>query len=196
MSQLNKCLVLNADYAPLSICSLARAMKKIGENESNPNKGYMVVEYNEGRCLVDSQGRQHQRPCVVRTIRYINKVHKKGIPYNTRNVFIRDNYTCQYCGRVFGPSGLTKDHVIPRCKWDNAKHGTPSKWTNIVAACFSCNNKKSDKTPEEVGLKLRRQPFKPGKDFKIVEGFNPYIPYPAQWTKYLASVLKNNPKEV
>lgn len=34
-------------------------------------------------------------------------------PYR-RNVFLRDEYSCVYCGQKFSPNELTLDHVIPQ----------------------------------------------------------------------------------
>lgn len=56
-------------------------------------------------------------------------------------VFIRDNFTCQYCGtRAEKPHA---DHVTPRSR------GGSDEIENLVTACPSCNLRKSDKTPEE-----------------------------------------------
>jgi 5-methylcytosine-specific restriction endonuclease McrA len=50
---------------------------------------------------------------------------------------------------------MTVDHIIPR----NRKG--EDTWENLVCACVRCNNKKGDRTPEEVGMELRRQPRRP-----------------------------------
>jgi 5-methylcytosine-specific restriction endonuclease McrA len=69
-----------------------------------------------------------------------------------REILRRDQYQCQYCG---SKKHLTIDHIIPRCK--GGKHS----WENVVIACSACNSRKGDKTPEQVGMKLKSQPKAP-----------------------------------
>jgi 5-methylcytosine-specific restriction endonuclease McrA len=71
---------------------------------------------------------------------------------NRQNILKRDNHTCQYCG---SKDFLTMDHVIPK-----SRQGRTS-WDNLVTACKYCNSKKGYMTPEEAGLVLVRQPFRP-----------------------------------
>jgi len=47
------------------------------------------------------------------------------------NVFRRDNYTCQYCGRNDIP--LTVDHII---RWENMGQ---THEDNLISACRKCN---------------------------------------------------------
>jgi 5-methylcytosine-specific restriction endonuclease McrA len=61
-------------------------------------------------------------------------VQPKARPAFTRfNVFLRDKWTCQYCGEKHKTHELTFDHVIPRCR------GGATTWENILTACESCN---------------------------------------------------------
>ncbi|MDP6102869.1 MAG: HNH endonuclease, partial [Dehalococcoidia bacterium] len=46
-----------------------------------------------------------------------------------KEVFLRDNYTCLYCGRE--TKQLTLDHVVPRYR------GGAHTWENVVSACIS-----------------------------------------------------------
>ena len=54
-----------------------------------------------------------------------------------------------------GPDALTIEHIVPRSK------GGISSWENCVLACFDCNRRKADRTPEQAGMKLRTKPRKP-----------------------------------
>ena len=36
-------------------------------------------------------------------------------------------------------------------------------WENLVAACKKCNQKKGDKTPEDVGMILKNNPKRPNR---------------------------------
>ena len=64
----------------------------------------------------------------------------------------RDKSTCQYCGST---KHLTLDHVIPTSK------GGKSSWDNVVTACEKCNNRKSDRTPQQAGMTLKTIPKVP-----------------------------------
>ncbi|MET1257115.1 HNH endonuclease [Aliikangiella maris] len=73
------------------------------------------------------------------------------------SLFQRDRHLCLYCGKKFGRSMLTRDHVIPRAR------GGEDTWANCVSACKACNNLKACQTPEEAGMKLLAVPFRPNK---------------------------------
>ena len=64
-------------------------------------------------------------------------------------------HRCQYCGDSFSDAELTLDHVVPRVS------GGKTSWTNVVAACGSCNRRKGGRTPEQAGLHLRTHPRRP-----------------------------------
>lgn len=53
-------------------------------------------------------------------------------------VFKRDNFTCQYCGRMAPDVVLQVDHIKPVAK------GGKNEMINLVTSCFDCNNGKSD----------------------------------------------------
>lgn len=75
--------------------------------------------------------------------------HRNSLRPTRLAIFKRDKMTCQYCGKK---SRITIDHVLPTSR------GGKNTWENMVAACFSCNNKKGGKTPDEAGLTLVRTP--------------------------------------
>jgi len=75
--------------------------------------------------------------------------------FSRRNVFARDKDTCQYCGKKGGYDEMNIDHITPRSK------GGKTEWLNVVLSCIPCNDKKSNKTLKQAGLKLKRQPFVP-----------------------------------
>ena len=75
--------------------------------------------------------------------------------FNRANIYLRDDYTCQYTGIKYPPSELTLDHVHPQSR------GGKSNWTNMVACHKDVNFKKADRTPKEAGLRLLREPYAP-----------------------------------
>jgi 5-methylcytosine-specific restriction endonuclease McrA len=95
-----------------------------------------------------------QVPRVVRLLRY-DRVPRRTVRFNRRNLFARDEHVCQYCGNDFPPSQLSFDHVVPRSR------GGKTTWENIVSCCFHCNSRKGGRTPNEARMKLIRTPKKP-----------------------------------
>ncbi len=139
-------LVLNTTFEPINICNLKRAIIMIFKNEAS------VLEYYE--TSIHSPSMEIQAPAVIKLKEYVKVPHKKVI-LTRKNILIRDKNTCQYCGKVFPPSELTIDHIIPRSK------GGQTKWDNVVACCKKCNSKKGQKTPWEAGMTLVRKPSAP-----------------------------------
>lgn len=84
-----------------------------------------------------------------------DRVPRREIRFSRRNVYLRDQNTCQYCGRIFREEELNLDHVVPR------DTGGKSNWENIVTACVRCNSRKANRLPEQAGMSLRRVPAKP-----------------------------------
>jgi len=93
-------------------------------------------------------------PAVVRLKKPVGSV-KRGVKFSRINVFTRDGFRCQYCGDKKRMSELNYDHVVPRDK------GGRTEWDNIVTACYPCNDRKRNRTPEQAGMKLARRPVKP-----------------------------------
>ncbi len=91
----------------------------------------------------------------VLLLRAYDRLPITEVKFNRENVFIRDNYTCQYTGKRCKPSELTLDHVIPR------ERGGRTTWENIVTCRRDINSLKANLLPHEAGLRLLRKPFKP-----------------------------------
>jgi 5-methylcytosine-specific restriction endonuclease McrA len=138
---MQKVLVLNASNEPLNLCDWHRAVRLICKGKAE------IVERN-GRLLAPG----FPMPRVIRLRSYVYRPFKALAP-NRENVIHRDRRTCQYCGRK--KKGLTLDHVLPRSR------GGRDTWTNLVAACHACNERKDDRTPEEAGMPLLSVPYKP-----------------------------------
>jgi 5-methylcytosine-specific restriction endonuclease McrA len=146
-------LVLNQDYSPITVCTVQRA--------------FLLVFLNKAELLETATSHMlrtvscaYPMPSVIRIFKYI-RVPYKSVVLTRNNIFKRDNFTCQYCD---AQTNLTLDHLIPVSK------GGKSSWTNLVTACRPCNARKGHFTPEQVGMKLKRKPYKPSflmflKDF-------------------------------
>jgi 5-methylcytosine-specific restriction endonuclease McrA len=119
------------------------------------------------------------------------------IRFNRLHVLARDGYTCQYCAARPLKDGkpdledLTIDHVIPRAQSRDGRVILPSgkvslvtTWENVVCACYACNLKKADRTPEQAGMKLARSPKAPS----VADVFRmslTRVVIPSEWSEYL-----------
>lgn len=103
---------------------------------------------------VKSVSRRVRLPAVIRLLRFVRNNHT-SVKFSRKNVFLRDDYTCQYCGKRLEPKYLTCDHIIPRSR------GGVTEWMNIVTSCIYCNLKKGDKLPEEGGMLPLKKPLRP-----------------------------------
>lgn len=139
-------LLLNQSYEPILTIGWKKAISMffLGKVE-------VVKEYERE---IHSKHLTIKIPAVVRLLNSFKR-YKKKVRFNRMNVIARDNRKCQYCGKSFFPGELTLDHVIPRAK------GGKTSWKNIVSCCSSCNVKKADRTPEEAGMRLIKQPITP-----------------------------------
>lgn len=140
-------LVLNADfrplsYYPLSLWSWQDAIKAIFLDRVN-----IVSLYDK---TVRSPTFEMRLPSVVSLKTFVQPPRYSA--FTRFNVFLRDRFTCQYCGKR---DDLTFDHVIPRSK------GGLTTWENIVAACACCNLRKSDRMPAEVRMFPACEPYQP-----------------------------------
>jgi 5-methylcytosine-specific restriction endonuclease McrA len=137
-------LVLNQNYEPLNVCNLRRAILLVYDGKAE------IIEAN-GR-VVKSATQAYPAPSVIRMVYLIRRPHPR-VKLTRREVFIRDGYTCQYCGRQ--AHDLTIDHVVPRSR------GGVHSWENLVSACKSCNHRKGGKLPAEARMALRKEPREP-----------------------------------
>ena len=97
----------------------------------------------------------YELPHVLMLTRYVHVPHKENIP-TRMNIFARDKWTCQYCGKgTKNKSSLTIDHVMPKSR------GGDSSWTNLTTACARCNTLKANKTPKECRMNLHKKPYRP-----------------------------------
>jgi 5-methylcytosine-specific restriction endonuclease McrA len=92
-----------------------------------------------------------------------------------REVFRRDNYTCQYCGKY--SLNLTIDHVIPR------HLGGRHIWSNVVTACASCNHRKGGRRLAEANMTLHHSPCEPPTSAIYV--FGRHLTDYAEWEPFL-----------
>ena len=161
-------LVLNQNYEPLNVCNVRRAIVLVIDGRAE-----VLEEYNGA---FRSASKAFPSPSVIRLV-YLIKRPRPRVKLTRREIFIRDDHTCQYCGKRSGD--LTIDHVIPRSR------GGQHTWQNLVTACKSCNHRKGGKTVAEARMQLKREPIepKPGIYYTIERRAEASI-HPA-WEKFL-----------
>ena len=150
---MNRVLLLNSENEPLRICTWKRALKLLINGKAQWAKSIQNIE---DYLSIDNT----QIPRVIR-LNYNVAVPYQELPFCRENILVRDEYTCQYCGKKFPANELTLDHVYPKSRLG------PDIWENIVACCKECNQYKADKTPKEAGMKLLRRPFRPKEYFEF-----------------------------
>ncbi|HVB13306.1 MAG TPA: HNH endonuclease [Candidatus Dormibacteraeota bacterium] len=141
-------LLLSASLQPLNVITRRRLVVLL-------TKERVAFMDDDVRAMVEeelAQRRLSDGVIVVRLLRNI-VVPRRMLRPNRRNLLLRDENSCQYCGLHAAPTELTIDHVIPV-----SRGGSPSGWTNQVVACKRCNGRKANHLPSEVNLRLRRAP--------------------------------------
>ena len=163
-------LVLNRLWQAVNVIAAKRAFSLLASGHAS-----VVYEENEDFQIFDMMDwvdfSQYNQPVsemkIVHTVRYsirvpkiillsiFDKVPKKELKLTRKNVFERDKYQCQYCGKRLPSEELNLDHVIPR------HYGGKTTWENIVCSCVKCNSRKANRLPHEASMRLTRKPSKP-----------------------------------
>ena len=102
----------------------------------------------------------HNFSCILYPGTQAVKESKLKMGRGYRGILERDEHICQYCGK----RGVTIDHVIPKSR------GGSNAPANLVAACYPCNQKKADRTPDEARMPLLR-PIRASR-WRLMEKFN------------------------
>lgn len=192
-------LVLNRNFAPVHVitaqrafCLLWKELAEILHVEDRTFRAYRFDDWCEESAiqqqLAEEAGQPlggdwittvHSRievPRIVRLLRY-DRIPRNSVKFNRRNVFLRDEFCCQYCGERFSTSKLSLDHVVPRSR------GGIESWENIVCACVRCNVRKGGRTPTEANMRLLREPKKPARSPLLVRQLRD--PRYASWKLFL-----------
>jgi 5-methylcytosine-specific restriction endonuclease McrA len=160
-------LVLNRLWQAVNVCSARRAFSLIYSGQAQvvdaQSGDYQTFDFEEWRDLsTDEPG-----PDLVHTLNFSIRVPKiivllvfdrlprKDVKLTRQNIFMRDQFHCQYCSKKFDRNDLNIDHVVPRSR------GGKTTWENIVCSCIRCNTKKGNRTPEQARMPLKRVPKAP-----------------------------------
>ena len=157
-------LVLNRNWQPVGVATVSRALVKVWNETAHivDPADYQLYDWSDWARqepqadeLFIKTGRGKLRVPEVLTLCRYDRMPASAVTFSRRNLFKRDRFTCQYCGRQPGADELTIDHVVPRAQ------GGHSAWDNCVLACVDCNHAKADRTPAGAGMRLRRDPVRP-----------------------------------
>jgi len=157
-----KCLLLNNAYEFLELITIRKAIKHI------------INEKVEVMHLWDEEDKFS--PATIRLKKYV-KPRLRNLKCTRENIFKRDGYRCQYC--KFAPANskeLEMEHIIP------SSLGGKTSFQNCVTACHSCNCHKANRTPDQVGFKLIKEPKIPKFSFEYLLRQGPYFP---DWDIYV-----------
>tara|TARA_B100000902_G_scaffold400035_1_gene474864 strand:- start:8616 stop:9158 length:543 start_codon:yes stop_codon:yes gene_type:complete len=140
-------LLLNADSQPFSLNPLSTLNWQDSIKYSFSDKFTVIKEYDNWD--IRSPSLTVAVPSIMALKKYIKP--QARVPRTRRNLWLRDQGCCQYCGVGLHYVHMTIDHVIPRSK------GGRSSWQNLVTSCQRCNYAKGSKTT----IKPRRRPIEP-----------------------------------
>ncbi len=157
-------LVLNRSWIPVHVATVRDALRLMFRDVARAvvPSTYEVLDFDSWATLRAESDEPSIRtvslnlrvPEVIQLWLYDGRPEREAV-FSRRNLFRRDNHTCQYCGTRPGSDALTIDHVLPRSR------GGRSTWENCVLACIDCNKRKRDRLPAEARIRLRTTPKKP-----------------------------------
>ena len=141
-------LLLNASLQPLNVISHRRLVVLLSKE-----RVAFLDDDAEMRAAAALAVRHIPDDVVI--VRLLRNIHvpRRVLRPNRRNLLLRDDSTCQYCGLTAPAAEMTVDHVVPV-----SRGGAPDTWENVVIACKRCNWRKADHLPAEVGMHLLRAP--------------------------------------
>ena len=157
-------LVLNADYRPLSYFPLSLWSWQDTVKAVFLNRVTVLSEYEH---KIRSPSFEMRLPSVIALKEFVLQSRR---PAFTRfNVFLRDRFSCQYCGKKFPTQELTFDHLVPRSR------GGTTNWKNVVTACSRCNLRKGNHLPESVKMYPKNKPRVPS-NYELQENGRAFPP--------------------
>ncbi|MDP0491466.1 MAG: HNH endonuclease [Verrucomicrobiota bacterium JB023] len=164
----NPVLVLNRLWQPVHTCSVRRALKLLclGHAQVVQTEGEAMYQTHDFSSWINYSLTASRNEVIhgvqvlvavpqIIVLSAYDRLPRRDVKFTRQNVFLRDQYECQYCRKVFAEKDLNLDHVIPRDK------GGKTTWDNIVTSCIRCNTRKANKLPAEANMRLSRQPAKP-----------------------------------
>jgi len=159
-------LVLNSSYAPMYVTTVYKAItllfREKAEVIDSGWRAYDLKSWEEASYYRELEENTNYFkaggdyvlgvPKVIRLVKFAK--HNTRINLTRKNIFLRDDNTCQYCAKLKTAAEINIDHIVPKAQ------GGKNTWTNLVCSCIKCNEAKRDRTPREAGMVLIRKPKK------------------------------------
>lgn len=182
----NRVLVLNRGWQPVNIVGVCRAVTMLFQEHAevvftDETGNHQILD--TGKWLEFSAENPDPARC-IRTVRLAlrippvlllktyDRVPRREVRFCRSNVYARDGYICQYCGRRLDEHELNLDHVVP------CERGGKTNWENIVTSCIRCNSHKANRLPHQAGMSLRKMPARP------------------KWKNFVASAIAGTEREI
>jgi 5-methylcytosine-specific restriction endonuclease McrA len=156
-------LVLNRSYQPVSVARVQRAFGLLYSGAAVAlDEEFQTFDFDSWSELSADRGDDviHTARLVLKVPRVLvlqayDRFPRTRVRFSRQNIYLRDNFTCQYCNKSFQRAKLNLDHVLPRSQ------GGKTTWENVVCSCIKCNLAKGGRTPEQARMKLNRVPKRP-----------------------------------
>lgn len=165
-------LILNADGMPVSVLPVSSLLWQDAIKSVWLGSVRVLERYDDW--VVHSPRIEMHVPSVVMTEKYVRTT--RAVRFTVSNIFLRDEYRCQYCSKIFPESQLTLDHVKPR------SFGGRSSWENLTTACSPCNNRRGN----DYRINPMIKPYKPSY-YEMVDRRRKFpleVPHES-WVQYL-----------
>jgi 5-methylcytosine-specific restriction endonuclease McrA len=180
-------LVLNRSYQPITVARVQRAFGLLFSGAAVAiDDELRAFDFDSWAALSAGVGDDviHTSRLILKVPRVIvlqgyDKLPRTRVRFSRQNIYLRDNFTCQYCARELPRAKLNLDHVVPRSQ------GGRTTWENVVCSCVRCNLQKGGRTPDQASLKLLKKPGRP--TWHSLSPLIGKVPY-KQWLPFLDPV--------
>jgi len=181
-------LALNKSFSPVGIISFKKAIILLFKEKAKVLEvnSYYTYDWHEWADMdfenYNKIRTSKQSICVpeIIVLKEYDKIQKRRLKPNKKNIYKRDNGHCQYCSKFLTIKEATIDHINPKSK--NGKF----TWDNCVLSCVKCNLKKGNYDLKEIGMKLLKKPEIPSHDkinFYLLENT------PESWKMFKLKVI-------
>jgi len=189
-------LVLNKNFFAIQITSWQRALKLVYLDRAHVvDEDYKTYSFTDW-CEISQFIKENPSGFVktpkmkiaipeVIALKFYDRIPFKETKFTRRNIYEHYGYRCCYCGKKFPTSELNLDHVVPRSMYGK------TSWSNVVTSCIKCNLKKSNKLPEQAGMKLVIKPSKPSFSPTLNLILRSPVKTKLSWQKFVDNVYWN-----